>query len=185
MAEDNGVDTELPSDGTLPMPRRRIHHAFGAGNAFGGDHQSCLRPQIDDDNNEHNDSDADPESRETDFLSGSDGKGSYKVKGWSLKRQQFVALIWKRFLYAQRSRKGFFAQIVLPAVFVCIALVFSLIVPPFGKYPSLELQPWMYEEQSLFISDDAPEDASTQRLLSALTEGPGFGTRCMEGQPIP
>uniref|UniRef100_A0A673YGE2 P-type phospholipid transporter n=1 Tax=Salmo trutta TaxID=8032 RepID=A0A673YGE2_SALTR len=129
VAEDNGVDTEVPSD---------------------------------------------PESRETDFLSGSDGKGSYKVKGWSLKRQQFVALIWKRFLYAQRSRKGFFAQIVLPAVFVCIALVFSLIVPPFGKYPSLELQPWMYEEQSLFISDDAPEDASTQRLLSALTEGPGL-----------
>uniref|UniRef100_A0A674B111 P-type phospholipid transporter n=1 Tax=Salmo trutta TaxID=8032 RepID=A0A674B111_SALTR len=184
VAEDNGVDTELPSDGTLPMPRRRIHHAFGGGNAFGGDHQSCLRPQIDDDNNEHNDSDAYPESRETDFLNGSDGKGSYQVKGWSLTRQQFVALIWKRFLYAQRSRKGFFAQIVLPAVFVCIALVFSLIVPPFGKYPSLELQPWMYEEQSLFISDDAPEDANTQRLLSALTEGPGFGTRCMEGQPI-
>uniref|UniRef100_A0A4W5PEW0 P-type phospholipid transporter n=1 Tax=Hucho hucho TaxID=62062 RepID=A0A4W5PEW0_9TELE len=138
VAEDNGVDTEVPS-----------------------------------------------ESRETDFLSSSDGKGSYKVKGWSLKRQQFVALIWKRFLYAQRSRKGFFAQIVLPAVFVCIGLVFSLIVPPFGKYPSLELQPWMYKEQSLFISDDAPEDARTQRLLSALTEGPGFGTRCMEGQPIP
>uniref|UniRef100_A0A8C7H2D2 P-type phospholipid transporter n=1 Tax=Oncorhynchus kisutch TaxID=8019 RepID=A0A8C7H2D2_ONCKI len=184
VAEDNGVDTELPSDGTIPMPRRRIHHAFGGGNAFGGDHQSCLRPQIDDDNNEHNDSDAYPESRETDFLNGSDGKGSYQVKGWSLTRQQFVALIWKRFLYAQRSRKGFFAQIVLPAVFVCIALVFSLIVPPFGKYPSLELQPWMYEEQSLFISDDAPEDANTQRLLSALTEGPGFGTRCMEGQPI-
>lgn len=42
-------------------------------------------------------------------------------------------------------------QIVLPAVFVCIALVFSLIVPPFGKYPSLELQPWMYEDQVTFI----------------------------------
>uniref|UniRef100_A0AAQ5XGG9 P-type phospholipid transporter n=1 Tax=Amphiprion ocellaris TaxID=80972 RepID=A0AAQ5XGG9_AMPOC len=81
------------------------------------------------------------ESRETDWLSGTDGKGSYQVKGWSLKRQQFVALLWKRFLYARRSRKGFFAQIVLPAVFVCIALVFSLIVPPFGKYPSLALDP--------------------------------------------
>lgn len=42
-------------------------------------------------------------------------------------------------------------QIVLPAVFVCIALVFSLIVPPFGVYPSLELQPWMYQEQATFI----------------------------------
>uniref|UniRef100_A0AAR2K6W5 P-type phospholipid transporter n=1 Tax=Pygocentrus nattereri TaxID=42514 RepID=A0AAR2K6W5_PYGNA len=121
-----------------------------------------------------NESEADP-----------DGKGSYQIQSWSLKRQQFVALLWKRFLYARRSRKGFFAQIVLPAVFVCIALVFSLIVPPFGKYPSLALHPWMYEDQVIFISDDAPEDASTQNLLAALLEGPGFGTRCMEGEPIP
>uniref|UniRef100_A0A8C1IRX6 P-type phospholipid transporter n=1 Tax=Cyprinus carpio TaxID=7962 RepID=A0A8C1IRX6_CYPCA len=125
------------------------------------------------------------ESKETDYLSVSNGKGSYQVKGWSLKRQQFVALLWKRFLYARRSRKGFFAQIVLPAVFVCIALVFSLIVPPFGKYPGLALNPWMYEEQFTFISDDAPHDISTQKLLNALLDDPGFGTRCMEGEPIP
>uniref|UniRef100_A0AAX7TDJ0 P-type phospholipid transporter n=1 Tax=Astatotilapia calliptera TaxID=8154 RepID=A0AAX7TDJ0_ASTCA len=132
-----------------------------------------------------NDSEGDPESRETDWLSGTDGKGSYQVKGWSLKRQQFVALLWKRFLYARRSRKGFFAQIVLPAVFVCIALVFSLIVPPFGKYPSLALDPGMYGEQFTFISNDMPEDPHTNNLLGALTAEPGFGTRCMEGQPIP
>uniref|UniRef100_A0A671UQS2 P-type phospholipid transporter n=1 Tax=Sparus aurata TaxID=8175 RepID=A0A671UQS2_SPAAU len=125
------------------------------------------------------------ESRETDWLSGTDGKGSYQVKGWSLKRQQFVALLWKRFLYARRSRKGFFAQIVLPAVFVCIALVFSLIVPPFGKYPSLALDPGMYGEQFTFISNDLPEDPHTNTLLGALTEKPGFGTRCMEGEHIP
>uniref|UniRef100_A0A8B9NTA5 P-type phospholipid transporter n=1 Tax=Accipiter nisus TaxID=211598 RepID=A0A8B9NTA5_9AVES len=116
------------------------------------------------------------ESRETDLLSGMDGKGSYQMKGWKLTQQQFMALLWKRLLIAKRSRKGFFAQIVLPAVFVCIALMFSLIVPPFGKYPSLELQPWMYDEQYTFISNDAPEDAGTQRLLDALLNKPGFGT---------
>uniref|UniRef100_W5LAQ7 P-type phospholipid transporter n=1 Tax=Astyanax mexicanus TaxID=7994 RepID=W5LAQ7_ASTMX len=178
VAEDSGVDTEILSDGTFPIRRRRRH-------AFGADHQSCLKPLTEDDRYDGNESEVDPESRETDYLSGSDGKGSYQIQGWSLKRQQFLALLWKRFLYARRSRKGFFAQIVLPAVFVCIALVFSLIVPPFGKYPSLALQPWMYEDQVTFISDDAPEDASTQRLLAALMEGPGFGTRCMEGEPIP
>ncbi|KAM4621970.1 phospholipid-transporting ATPase ABCA1b isoform 2-T2 [Polymixia lowei] len=176
VAEDNGVDTEVPSDGTLPVRRRRRTHAFG------GDHQSCLRPLTEDDDNDCNDSE---ESRETDWLNCAHGKGSYQVKGWTLKRQQFVALMWKRFLYARRSRKGFFAQIVLPAVFVCIALVFSLIVPPFGKYPSLELQPWMYEEQVTFISDDAPGDLNMQRLLNSLLDTPGFGTRCMEGHPIP
>ncbi|RXM97523.1 ATP-binding cassette sub-family A member 1 [Acipenser ruthenus] len=175
VAKDSGVDVEI-SDGTIPARRNR-RHAFG-------DRQSCLRPFTEDDVFDLNDSDLDPESRETDLLSGMDGKGSFKVKGWSLIRQQFVALLWKRFLHARRSRKGFFAQIVLPAVFVCIALVFSLIVPPFGKYPSLELQPWMYGEQYTFISNDAPEDAHIQKLFGALTSKPGFGTRCMSGDPI-
>uniref|UniRef100_A0A8D2MKQ1 P-type phospholipid transporter n=1 Tax=Zonotrichia albicollis TaxID=44394 RepID=A0A8D2MKQ1_ZONAL len=116
---------------------------------------------------------------------GMDGKGSYQMKGWKLTQQQFMALLWKRMLIAKRSRKGFFAQIVLPAVFVCIALMFSLIVPPFGKYPSLELQPWMYDEQYTFISNDAPEDAGTHKLLDALLDKPGFGTRCMQGHSIP
>ncbi|KAF4019568.1 hypothetical protein G4228_011168 [Cervus hanglu yarkandensis] len=175
VAEESGVDAET-SDGTLPARRNR--RVFG-------DKQSCLRPFTEDDAMDPNDSDIDPESRETDLLSGVDGKGSYQVKGWKLTQQQFVALLWKRLLIARRSRKGFFAQIVLPAVFVCIALVFSLIVPPFGKYPSLELQPWMYNEQYTFVSNDAPEDVSTQELLNALTGTPGFGTRCMEGNPIP
>ncbi|XP_028314701.1 phospholipid-transporting ATPase ABCA1b isoform X2 [Gouania willdenowi] len=179
VAEDNGVDTEVPSDGTLPVRRRRRAHAFG-----GGDHQSCLRPLTEDENEEGDASEGAAECRET-MLGGADGKGTYEVRGWSLKKQQFVALIWKRFLYARRSRKGFFAQIVLPAVFVCIALVFSLIVPPFGKYPSLELQPWMYEDQVTFISNDAPTDLNMQRLLSALMDAPGFGTRCMDGYTIP
>lgn len=175
VAEDNGVDAET-SDGTIPARRNR--RAFG-------DRQSCLHPFTEDDAFDTNDSDVDPETRETDLLSGMDGKGSSQVKGWKLTQQQFVALLWKRFLIAKRSRKGFFAQIVLPAVFVCIALLFSLIVPPFGKYPSLELQPWMYEDQYTFISNDAPEDTGTQKLLNALLSEPGFGTRCMNGYSIP
>lgn len=55
------------------------------------------------------------ESRETDLLSGMDGKGSYQVKGWKLTQQQFVALLWKRLLIARRSRKGFFAQVTSAA----------------------------------------------------------------------
>ncbi|XP_056890906.1 phospholipid-transporting ATPase ABCA1-like isoform X1 [Takifugu flavidus] len=174
VAEDSGVDSVELSDGVVPTRTRR-RHAFG-------DHQSCLKPFTEDDF-DFNDSEGDPDSRETDWLGGTDGKGSYQVKGWSLKRQQFVALLWKRFLYARRSRKGFFAQIVLPAVFVCIALVFSLIVPPFGKYPSLVLDPTMYGEQFAFISNDQPENHHINKLQAALTEKPGFGTRCMDGGP--
>ncbi|TTR84633.1 ATP-binding cassette sub-family A member 1 [Bagarius yarrelli] len=168
IADENGVDA-VTSDGTV-LARRHRRHAFG-------DHQSCLKPFTEDDSFDFNDSE---ESRETDWLGVSDGKGSYQVKGWRLKQQQFVALLWKRFLYARRSQKGFFAQIVLPAVFVCIALVFSLIVPPFGKYPSLELEPSMYEEQYTFISNDAPEDLHTNKLLGSLTDSLAHRGQCAE-----
>ncbi|MFT7798628.1 ATP-binding cassette sub-family A member 1-like isoform X2 [Arapaima gigas] len=136
---------------------------------------TCVRPGQ---QNEHLDEE-DTELLETDPLSGN-GKIGVPHIGWGLTLQQLRALFIKRWLYARRSRRGIFAQIVLPAVFVLIALLFSLIVPPFGKYPSLELQPWMYGEQYTFFSNDAPGDPKIQNLLNALLDKPGFGTKCME-----
>ncbi|XP_047443764.1 phospholipid-transporting ATPase ABCA1 isoform X2 [Mugil cephalus] len=118
------------------------------------------------------------EPQETDPLS-EDGRVRV-MTGWWLTWQQLRALFIKRWLYARRSRRGFFAQIVLPAVFVLVALLFSLIVPPFGKYPALELQPWMYGEQYTFFSNDAPGNTAMENLLEALLDQPGFGTKCME-----
>ncbi|XP_024861123.1 phospholipid-transporting ATPase ABCA1 isoform X2 [Kryptolebias marmoratus] len=123
--------------------------------------------------------DPETEHQETDLLSG-DGHGGVVLTGWWLIWQQFKALFIKRWLYARRSRRGIFAQIVLPALFVLIALLFSLIVPPFGKYPSLELQPWMYGEQYTFFSHDIPGNPTMENLLEALLDRPGFGTKCME-----
>ncbi|XP_076880509.1 ATP-binding cassette, sub-family A (ABC1), member 7 [Brachyhypopomus gauderio] len=111
-----------------------------------------------------------------------DGWCGEPLAGWGLIRQQLRALFTKRLRYALRSRRGFLAQIVLPAVFVLIALLFSLIVPPFGKYPALELQPWMYGEQYTFFSNDAPHDPDVQNLLWALLDPPGFGTKCMDSK---
>ncbi|XP_075632749.1 phospholipid-transporting ATPase ABCA7 [Balearica regulorum gibbericeps] len=120
------------------------------------------------------------EPQETDLLRGAAGQACRRVRGWALTRQQLRALFIKRMLHARRSTRGFFAQIVLPAVFVCIALLFSLIVPPFGKYPPLRLQPWMYGQQFTFFSNDAPGDPDTAQLLAALLAEPGFGTKCMK-----
>uniref|UniRef100_A0A674NQK1 P-type phospholipid transporter n=1 Tax=Takifugu rubripes TaxID=31033 RepID=A0A674NQK1_TAKRU len=117
---------------------------------------------------------------ETDPLSG-DGYVGVPTVGWWLTWQQLRALFVKRWLYARRSRRGFFAQIVLPAVFVLIALLFSLIVPPFGKYPALQLQPWMYGEQYTFFSNDAPGSPVVENLLEALLDQPGFGTKFKQG----
>uniref|UniRef100_A0A8K9VDB2 P-type phospholipid transporter n=1 Tax=Oncorhynchus mykiss TaxID=8022 RepID=A0A8K9VDB2_ONCMY len=80
------------------------------------------------------------------------GKGSSQVKGANLVMKQFLALLVKRFHHATRSYKDFLAQIVLPASFVLIALIFTMIVPPFGEYPPLTLTPWMYGKQLTFFS---------------------------------
>nr|XP_033770847.1 phospholipid-transporting ATPase ABCA1-like [Geotrypetes seraphini] len=113
------------------------------------------------------------------------GKGSFVITGWTLIYRQFLALFIKRFHHARRSRKGFIAQVVLPAAFVCLSLIFSMVMPPFVEYPNLELQPWMYGFQRTFISNDDPANAQVSHVTDSLTDNPGFGTRCMRNDPIP
>uniref|UniRef100_A0A665X079 ATP-binding cassette, sub-family A (ABC1), member 4b n=1 Tax=Echeneis naucrates TaxID=173247 RepID=A0A665X079_ECHNA len=110
------------------------------------------------------------------------GKGSRQVKGATLILKQFHALLVKRFHHATRSQKDFLAQIVLPASFVFVALVFTTIVPPFGEYPSLTLTPWMYGQQFTFFSNEQPVDPKMKVFTERLLNPPGLGTRCMEGE---
>uniref|UniRef100_F7D7G1 ATP binding cassette subfamily A member 7 n=1 Tax=Ornithorhynchus anatinus TaxID=9258 RepID=F7D7G1_ORNAN len=114
---------------------------------------------------------------ETQVLQG-EPSSEKRVQGWVLIRQQLRALLIKRFLHACRSRRGLFAQIVLPALFVGLSLFFSLIVPPFGHYPPLRLQLSMYGPQQTFFSEDAPRDLESARLLDALMAESIFGSEC-------
>uniref|UniRef100_A0A4W3GUE0 ATP-binding cassette sub-family A member 1-like n=1 Tax=Callorhinchus milii TaxID=7868 RepID=A0A4W3GUE0_CALMI len=123
---------------------------------------------------------------ETDASEGLTGRGSYTIDGKKLMCRQFFALFIKRFHHARRSQRGFLAQVVLPALFVCLALVFSLIIPPFVEFPSLELQPWMYgSAQHTFFSNDATENEQVAQVVDSMVNNPGFGTRCMNNDPIP
>ncbi|XP_068604697.1 retinal-specific phospholipid-transporting ATPase ABCA4 [Brachionichthys hirsutus] len=112
------------------------------------------------------------------------GKGSRQVKGAALVLKQFYALLVKRFYHSIRSKKDFVAQIVLPASFILIALIFTMIVPPFGEYPSLTLTPWMYGQQFTFFSNEQLLDPKMKRFTERLLHTPGLGTRCMEGEPL-
>ncbi|XP_054645244.1 phospholipid-transporting ATPase ABCA1-like isoform X2 [Dunckerocampus dactyliophorus] len=154
VAEESDVDAEPAPD---PNPSQRLHPSK--------QRQHSEEPET--------------EPLETDMLSG-DGRGGLPLTGLRLAWQQLRALFIKRWLYARRSRRGVFVQIVLPAVFVLVALIASLIVPAPGKYPSLQLQPWMYGEQYTFFSNDAPGNETMNNLLDALLDQPGFGTKCME-----
>nr|XP_023696048.1 retinal-specific ATP-binding cassette transporter isoform X3 [Paramormyrops kingsleyae] len=117
-------------------------------------------------------------------LADSAGRGTRQVKGAGLVVKQFFALLMKRFQHATRSQKDFLAQIVLPASFVLLALIFTLIIPPFGEYPSLPLTPWMYGQQFTFISNELPNNAKTKHFTESLLMRPGFGTRCIGNQPL-
>ncbi|XP_062377373.1 retinal-specific phospholipid-transporting ATPase ABCA4a [Sardina pilchardus] len=113
-----------------------------------------------------------------------EGRGSTQVKGVCLIIKQFIALLIKRFHHATRSSKDFLAQIVLPASFVCLSLMFTLIVPPFGEYTSLTLTPWMYGRQFTFFSNERAQDPGMRYFADVLLNKPGFGTRCMADEPL-
>ncbi|GAB0192959.1 retinal-specific phospholipid-transporting ATPase ABCA4 [Grus japonensis] len=114
-----------------------------------------------------------------------EGKGSQQYKGFQLVHQQIKALLIKRFHHASRSHKDFLAQIVLPASFVLLSLILTVIIPPFGEYPALTLHPWIYGQQFTFFSNERPGSEQMVSLTDAFLNKPGFGNRCMKNQPIP
>ncbi|XP_039104096.1 phospholipid-transporting ATPase ABCA7 isoform X2 [Hyaena hyaena] len=113
---------------------------------------------------------------ETQALRGLGPDTAGRVQGWALTRQQLRALLLKRFLLARRSRRGLFTQIVLPALFVGLALLFSLLAPPFGPYPALRLTPSMYGAHVSFFSEDAPGPSDRAPLLETLLQEAGLET---------
>ena len=57
-----------------------------------------------------------------------EGKGSYEMHGHWLLLQQFIAILIKRFHYTTRNWKGLFSQIILPALFICVAMTVCLVL---------------------------------------------------------
>nr|XP_031536282.1 retinal-specific phospholipid-transporting ATPase ABCA4 isoform X2 [Vicugna pacos] len=113
-----------------------------------------------------------------------EGRGRLNT-GARLVLQHMQALLVKRFQHTVRSHKDFLAQIVLPATFVFLALMLSVIIPPFGEYPALTLHPWMYGQQYTFFSMDQPDSERLVALADVLVNKPGFGNRCLKEGWLP
>jgi len=58
---------------------------------------------------------------------------------WALLLQQFIAILVKRCYYIRRNWKGLFSQILLPALFVCVAMTVALTAPQVGAYTTVRL----------------------------------------------
>ncbi|CAC5402030.1 ABCA2 [Mytilus coruscus] len=73
-----------------------------------------------------------------------EGKGSYQLtKNW-LRLNQFRAVIVKRFRYITRNGRGLFSQILLPALFVSIAMTVALSAPKVDDAPQIVLDTSQY-----------------------------------------
>ncbi|XP_071811381.1 phospholipid-transporting ATPase ABCA1-like isoform X2 [Apostichopus japonicus] len=108
-----------------------------------------------------------------------------KVKGAALGVQQYAALILKRFKHTSRSLKGFLAQVILPAVFILFAMIFSTLKGPIQQPQSLLLAPWIYQpESNVLYSNENGLNALSNIMEEELTNGSGIGTRCTAGDHL-
>ncbi|XP_065650437.1 ATP-binding cassette sub-family A member 2 isoform X3 [Hydra vulgaris] len=96
----------------------------------------------------------------------------------SLWLQQYKAVLTKRFYHAIRSRKGFFSQILLPAIFVVAAMCVSLIRPPRVAQPSLKLSTEMFSKPNYVVVDVSNYNNFSENLLKSYVEYPGPDGGC-------
>uniref|UniRef100_UPI00358F4AA8 ATP-binding cassette sub-family A member 2 isoform X1 n=1 Tax=Myxine glutinosa TaxID=7769 RepID=UPI00358F4AA8 len=119
------------------------------------------------------------------------------LKGGWLHLRQFHGLLVKRFHYAKRNTKGLFSQILLPVLFVCIAMTVALSVPEIGELPPITLSPSQYhnytqphgnfvpfanEERESYRLSLSP-DASPQLLADTFWLPSGLGASCVLRSP--
>ncbi len=118
---------------------------------------------------------------------------SNRVNGTlKLLSQQLKSLLMKRFYRFKRNLKGFFAEIVLPVVFVVLALLVATLIPGIEPRPPIELHPWHYGESTkMFYSNSYPGARDTFQkpnvandLIGTFYAKPSLGTRCMSSHKI-
>nr|XP_006820206.1 PREDICTED: ATP-binding cassette sub-family A member 2-like [Saccoglossus kowalevskii] len=99
--------------------------------------------------------------------------------GPALGLRQMRAMLTKRFHHVKRDIKGYFWTLIMPAILIAIALIFTKMTPPVD-YPALQLTPAMYlDPNHVFYSNYKPNDPVTQTLVNSFLSPPGIGTTCM------
>lgn len=89
--------------------------------------------------------------------------------------QQYKAILVKRFHHARRSRKGFFSQILLPAIFVVVAMFVSLIQPPREGLPSLKLTTEMFSKPNYIAVNNINVNPFSEKLFKMFVKNPSPG----------
>lgn len=68
-----------------------------------------------------------------------------KRSRYALYWMRFRALFLKRFQYTRRDKKAFGSQVVLPVLFICIAMTIANMYPPQQNAPSIVMSPSIFD----------------------------------------
>uniref|UniRef100_A0A7M4FCZ6 ATP binding cassette subfamily A member 13 n=1 Tax=Crocodylus porosus TaxID=8502 RepID=A0A7M4FCZ6_CROPO len=93
------------------------------------------------------------------------------VHGASLALTQIAALLLKRFHHTRRNWRGTLSNVLLPVLFVTMAMALFTVKPLAIDYPSLKLTPGLYDNaESFFRKNDLcwqTEPSSPQKILDS------------------
>ncbi|CAF4578630.1 unnamed protein product [Rotaria socialis] len=96
---------------------------------------------------------------------------------------QISALMIKRFHRTKRNTKGFIAEIILPILFILLAILVTKLAPNQSDPPMLILHPWYWNKPNhMFQSLPMNENVSLISLSvkDTFTHSPSLGTRCIK-----
>ncbi|EDV22374.1 uncharacterized protein TRIADDRAFT_10137, partial [Trichoplax adhaerens] len=102
-----------------------------------------------------------------------------KLTGWRLKLHHFQALFRKRYQYARRNKKGFVSAVIVPVIFICIAMLFAMASIDESITYSRKLTPEMFT-QPLYTFSSLMKNpiADSRKALNSLFSS-GIGDTCM------
>lgn len=67
---------------------------------------------------------------------------------------------------------------------ICVAMLFTLIIPPIMEEPQLELKPWLYGPPNYaFFSDDSLGHRPVDKYIDGILGETGIGAKCVKGIP--
>ncbi|XP_039910917.1 ATP-binding cassette sub-family A member 13 [Hirundo rustica] len=97
--------------------------------------------------------------------------GASSVRGARLVLTQIVALLMKRFHHTRRDWRGSLSNVLLPVLFVALAMALFSVKPLAIDYPSLKLTPRLYDNaESFFSTEDDNLGKLSQVLLGYFSD---------------
>ncbi|KAM4685389.1 ATP-binding cassette sub-family A member 13 isoform 4-T7 [Amazona ochrocephala] len=106
-----------------------------------------------------------PRTEHLDHTNGAESSWPPSVHGAHLFLAQIVALLIKRFHHTRRDWRGTLSNVLLPVLFVALAMALFNVKPLAIDYPSLKLTPRLYDNAESFFSTEDDLGNLSQNLL--------------------